>query len=78
MVRDKGGRFTLCPADDDITREFTDPQEDSLSTAIAWLNNSSCIASTKAQSATAVKALPLDWSLANQPHEIQGRSPWNQ
>jgi len=72
------GRFTLCPADDDITREFTDPQEDSLSTAIAWLNNSSCIASTKAQSATAVKALPLDWSLANQPHEIQGRSPWNQ
>ncbi len=38
MVRGKGryysglnetGRFTLCPADDDITREFTDPQEDS-------------------------------------------------
>jgi len=72
------GRFTLCPAEDDITREFTDSNEDSVKTALAWLNTSSCAATAVAERTSSYKRLPLDWSLAKQPQEIQGRSPWNQ
>ena len=32
------GRFTLYPADDDVTRTFGDVNEESLQTALAWLN----------------------------------------
>ncbi|MEE4202811.1 MAG: S41 family peptidase [Halieaceae bacterium] len=40
------GRFTLCPAEDDITRRFGDPAEDSLGIALGWLNEGVCGASS--------------------------------
>ncbi len=36
------GRFTLCPADDDYTRGFGDPEETSLRVALDWLNSGVC------------------------------------
>ena len=36
------GRFTLCAANDDLSKPFTDPQEDSLHTAMAWLAEGAC------------------------------------
>ena len=36
------GRFTLCAAADDLSKPFTDPEEDSFSTALNWLDQGSC------------------------------------
>ena len=36
------GRFTLCAAADDLSRPFTDPEEDSFGTALSWLEEGSC------------------------------------
>ena len=36
------GRFTLCAAADDLSRPFTDPEEDSFGTALGWLEEGSC------------------------------------
>jgi hypothetical protein len=36
------GRFTLCPAEDDYTRGFGDPEETSLRVALDWLNSGVC------------------------------------
>ncbi len=55
------GRFTLCPAADDITAGFGDPSEDSLDVALGWLNEGVC----GVRSASAAKAL------------VQPRDPWS-
>ena len=36
------GRFTLCAAEDDLSRPFADPQEDSFRTALGWLEEGEC------------------------------------
>ena len=72
------GRFTLCPAADDITREFHDPEEASLRTAVNWLNSGSCAVTSSAQKGASARQLSSDWSLRHQSQLIQGRSPWLQ
>lgn len=67
------GRFSLCQAEDDITRAFTDTNEASLNAALSWLSNNSC-----AVDSAATKALANDWSLAAQADMPFGRSPWVQ
>lgn len=55
------GQFTLCAAQDDMSKPFTDPQEDSLSTALAWLDRGSCPLASLAQKPRSLKrreALP--------------------
>lgn len=71
------GRFTLCPAQDDLTRPFTDVREDSLSVALDWLNAGSCsVASTPLP--TGLRARLGRWDVANQQDKPFGRSPWVQ
>ena len=36
------GRFTLCPANDDLSKAFADPGEDSLGTSLDWLEKGAC------------------------------------
>ena len=36
------GRFTLCPADDDLSKAFADPGEDSLGASLEWLEKGAC------------------------------------
>lgn len=60
------GRFTLCPAADDVLRPFGDPQEQSLQTALAWLNGNSCTVTASVQSSSRSRALARDdWQLRN-------------
>ena len=60
------GRFTLCPAVDDVMRPFGDPQEQSLETALAWLNGESCAVTVSTQSSSRTRALAHDgWQLRN-------------
>lgn len=72
------GRFTLCPAVDDITRAFGDPEEASLSRALDWLNGNTC-ATAVTSSRSASRSLPQpSWSVAAQPELPFGQSPWIQ
>jgi len=60
------GRFTLCPAADDVLRPFGDPQEQSLQTALAWLNGNSCTVTASTQSSLRSRSLAHDdWQLRN-------------
>lgn len=60
------GRFTLCPAADDVLIPFGDPQEQSLQTALAWLNGNSCTVTASAQSSSRSRSLAQDnWQLRN-------------
>jgi len=71
------GRYTLCPAADDITKPFGDPGEASLSAALGWLNASSC----GAVSASGLNARSLAapaWSVAAMPEMPFGQSRWLQ
>ena len=36
------GRVTLCPANDELSKAFADPEEDSLSASLQWLEESAC------------------------------------
>lgn len=71
------GRFTLCPAQDDLTRPFTDTRENSLSVALDWLNSGACSAVVAKRAVDAYAPLP-DWDLARQTEQPFGRSPWVQ
>ncbi len=79
------GRFTLCPAADDVTRAFGDPAEASLATALGWLNAGVCgdatarSANLRVGTASGLRSLPAsDWSVANQRDKPFGQSPWIQ
>jgi hypothetical protein len=39
---DGTGRFTLCAAEDDITRAFGDPRETLVATALDWFGSGAC------------------------------------
>ena len=79
------GGFTFCPAKDDLTRNFGDPEESSLNAALGWLNNGICSANT-----ATINKVPrlrrLDdnfentprWHLAELPDAPFGLSPWVQ
>ena len=58
------GRFTLCPAKDDLSKAFTDPEEDSLKTALAWLEEGACPTTAASEEA------PRAW------HRLQALPPW--
>lgn len=58
------GRFTLCAADDDVSRPFTDPEEDSFQTALAWLQEGAC------PSRSAWREEPKAW------HKREKLPPW--
>ena len=73
------GRFTLCPAEDDITRRFGDPAEDSLDVALGWLNEGACGASSgdteeRSKSTLADVGPALPW-YPKQPVVPDRRSP---
>lgn len=70
------GRFTLCPADDDVTRPFGDPSEASLSVALNWLNNGVCGAATAAARDTQRQLPTTRWELSRQADQPFGLSPW--
>ena len=74
------GRFTLCPAVDDISRNFGDPEEASLSVALDWLNSGTCNAAASFVAPDRVfRGLPGPrWDLAEMPHAPFGLSPWTQ
>ena len=74
------GRFTLCPAVDDISRNFGDPEEASLSVALDWLNSGTCNAAASFVAPDRVfRSLPGPrWDLAEMPHAPFGLSPWTQ
>ena len=57
------GRFTLCPAEDDIFKAFGDPTEASVSTALGWFDAGSCPSSGSA----AAKKLSADQKSALPP-----------
>ena len=71
------GRFTLCPAQDDLTRPFTDSRENSLSVALDWLSSGACSAVAAKRAVDPYAPLP-DWGLARQVDKPFGRSPWVQ
>jgi carboxyl-terminal processing protease len=75
------GRFTLCPAEDDVTRNWGDPLEASLTTALGWLNQGICSATTSAQRREVPfqrRLIPSDWNLMKLPDAPFGRSPFIQ
>jgi hypothetical protein len=79
------GGFTFCPAKDDLTRNFGDPEESSLNAALGWLNNGFCSANT-ATTSKVPRLRRLDdnfektprWHLAELPDAPFGLSPWVQ
>lgn len=73
-------RFTLCPAEDDISRGFGDPEEASLAAALGWLNNEgTCISNTAQTSDRGIKATEgVRWQLSEMPPAPFGLSPWVQ
>lgn len=79
------GGFTFCPAKDDLTRNFGDPEESSLNAALGWLNNGFCSANT-ATTNKVPRLRRLDdnfektprWHLAELPDAPFGLSPWMQ
>ena len=72
------GRFTLCPAADDFTRPFGDVGEESLATALGWLNDGVC-ASVATQALDSSRQLyDSMWSVAAQREQPFGRSPFVQ
>ena len=77
------GRFTLCPAEDDVTRNWGDPLEASLTTALGWLNQGICSATTSAGTRGVGDqrrlALPLfNWDLIKLSDAPFGHSPFVQ
>ena len=75
------GRFTLCPAEDDVTRNWGDPLEASLTTALGWLNQGICSATTSAQRREVTRQrrlIPSEWQLMTLPDAPFGRSPFIQ
>ena len=73
------GRFTLCPAVDDVSRKFGDPQEASLSVALDWLNSGTCNATVSAGVKRGFRGLEGSrWDVAEMPHAPFGLSPWVQ
>ena len=79
------GGFTFCPAKDDLTRNFGNPEESSLNAALGWLNNGFCSANT-ATTSKVPRLRRLDdnfektprWHLAELPDAPFGLSPWVQ
>jgi len=72
------GRFTLCPAEDDYTRGFGDPEEASLQVALDWLNSGVCGDST-ASSRSQLRGLYRGPSNAPMVKPLPGgRSVWQQ
>ena len=73
------GRFTLCPADDDYTRGFGDPQEASLRVALDWLNSGVCADAAASSSRSAMRRL---YRSSDPVHSVKplpgGRSVWQQ
>ena len=64
------GRFTLYPAEDDATRPFGDLNEDSLETALAWLNGTlekMPSAANNKQEASVLSVAPFDaaWKITD-------------
>ena len=78
------GGFTLCPAIDDLTRDFGDPAESSLNAALGWLNNGFCSANTASVVTPRLRQLGSDLSGRSDWHVTQsadapfGLSPWVQ
>ena len=70
--------FTLCPAADDITRPFGDPEEASLKSALAWLNEGQCGGATGSRLRRA-QPRRIDgprWQRSDLPDAPFGLSPW--
>jgi carboxyl-terminal processing protease len=55
------GRFTLCQAEDDVTRTFGDPLEASLAEALTWLGAGNC--SAAAATKTSALGARSDWQI---------------
>ena len=75
------GRFTLCPAEDDVTRNWGDPLEASLTTALGWLNQGVCSATTSTRTfgvARERRLEALSWDLMKLRDAPFGRSPFVQ
>jgi C-terminal processing protease CtpA/Prc len=78
------GGFTLCPARDDLTRNFGDPAEASLNAALGWLNNGFCSANTTSSASTRARKIDeqmsarSEWHLTQLPDAPFGQSPWVQ
>jgi len=75
------GRFVFCPAADDITRNFDDPKEASLSAALGWLNAGFCANTASSQSRRTRRereTFEQTWDLMKQPDAPFGRSPFVQ
>ena len=77
------GRFTLCPAEDDVTRNWGDPLEASLTTALGWLNQGLCSATTSARTRGGIGQrrlkFPLsDWDVMKLSDAPYGQSPFVQ
>jgi carboxyl-terminal processing protease len=66
------GRFTLCPAADDLSKPFTDPQEDSIRTALDWLKEGACPSEPASQKSPRAwqkrEKLPLWIKYVTEPH----------
>ncbi|WP_435211155.1 S41 family peptidase [Luminiphilus sp. nBUS_16] len=78
------GGFTLCPAVDDLSRNFGDPDEASLNAALGWLNNGFCSANTTSSASTRARRMDekasarSEWHLTQLPDAPFGLSPWVQ
>jgi C-terminal processing protease CtpA/Prc len=73
------GRFNTCNAADDITRDFTDPNEASLATALGWLDGQSCSSASVRRPLLAPDAQWVSkWSVGHQPHLPDRRSAYVQ
>ena len=74
-------RFVFCPAVDDLTRNFGDPDEASLSAALGWLNLGQCgsRASSQVVGTHRRRNVPdRGWDLMQQQDAPFGRSPFVQ
>ena len=74
-------RFTLCEAEDDLTRNFGDPTESSLAAALGWINSGACeVSSSSRETKRAMRGAGQKdrWHLRDLPDAPFGLSPWVQ
>ena len=66
------GRVTLCPANDELSKAFADPEEDSLSASLQWLEESACRprATGSARPSKEKRGLPEWLTVPTKSHEL--------